>query len=186
MSNNIFHEEGLLTNSFSLKKLFSSSRDVDYQNSEGWTLLFELISKNENENLKTTISLNANINIRDKKGKNALYWAIFYKNTEAIKILLNANIDLYVTPTLSAIHFAIYKDDVKSLKALKNSGMDINYFDDINATPLIYAVLYNKIHCINYLLNNGANINQTDVLGNSALSLAKDLKINSFLSKFKV
>lgn len=182
MSNNIFLEEFSSSN-FSLKKLLTSSRDINYQNSQGWSLLFELVSTNQNENLKSALILNADINLRDKQGRNALYWAIFYKNREAIKILINANINIYVTPTLSAIHFAVYKDDVKSLKALKNSGININYFDDINATPLIYAVLYNKTHCINYLLNNGADVKQADVLGNSALSLAQDLKIESLLCK---
>lgn len=185
MSNNIFLEESNRRSIFSIQSLLSSSRDVNYQDSEGWSLLFELVKSHQNHNLKIALTLNANVNLRDKKGRNALYWAIESKNMEAIRILLEASIDIYVTPTLSAIHYAIYKDDVKSLKTLKNCKMDINFFDEINATPLIYAVLYNKIHCMNYLLHNNADINQQDVLGNSALSLAKDLKIQTFLSKIK-
>ncbi|AXH15323.1 ankyrin repeat domain-containing protein [Malaciobacter mytili] len=182
MSTNFFIENKSLNKSFSLKKLLFSGLDINYQDKDGWCVLFESIAYNENIN--SLISLGVNINIRDKKGRNALYWAIKFKNHEAVRLLIKNYINTYVTPTLSAVHFAIYNDDVKMLKTLKNCGLDLNFLDEINATGLIYAVLYNKLHCIDYLLKNGANIYENDTLGNSAYSLANELQIKSVITKF--
>ncbi|AXH10022.1 hypothetical protein CP960_00340 [Malaciobacter halophilus] len=182
MSTNIFIDDNLVNRSFSLKKLLFSGLDINYQDKQGWCVLFEAIIYNEN--IESIISLNDDINIRDKKGRNALYWAIKYKNFDAVKLLISKGIDLYVTPTLYAVHFAVYNDDVKMLKCLKNLNIDINYLDEINATALIYAVLYNKAHCVDYLIKNGANINQVDVLGNSAYTLAYELQMQNLLKKF--
>ncbi|RXK01092.1 hypothetical protein CRU98_01170 [Arcobacter sp. CECT 8986] len=183
MSRNIFINDSSFSEFFSFRNLMFSNHDVNYQDERGWCVLFESVALNEN--IEAIISLNADINIRDNKGRNALYWAIYYKNVDAVKLLIKNGINLYVTPTLFAVHFAVYNDDVKMLKCLKSCGLDIiNFLDEINATAFIYAVLYNKIHSINYLLKNGADINQPDVLGNSAYSLAKDLKLVSLLEKF--
>ena len=45
--------------------------------------------------------------------------------------------------------------------------------------------LYNKLNSINYLIENGANLNHEDFLGNSAFSLAHDLKIKFLIEKFR-
>ncbi|AXX92667.1 hypothetical protein CPU12_02245 [Malaciobacter molluscorum LMG 25693] len=183
MSRNIFIYDENFSEYFSFKKPIFHNQDINYQDEKGWCVLFESIALNKN--IEVIISLNADINIRDNKGRNALYWAIYYKNIDAVKLLINKGINLYVTPTLYAVHYAVYNDDVKMLKCLKSCGVDIiNFLDEINATAFIYAVLYNKIHSIDYLLKNGADINQPDVLGNSAYSLAKDLKIDNILKKF--
>ncbi len=184
MSTNFFIENKSLNENFSLKKLLFNGLDINYQNKDGWCALFEAVAYHGN--IDEILSLGANINIRDKKGRNSLYWAIKFKNYEVVKLLIkNYSINIYVTPTLSAVHFAIYNDDVKMLKTLKNCGLDLNLLDEINATGLIYAVLYNKLHCIDYLLKNGANIYDSDNLGNSAYSLANELQIKSVIARFK-
>ncbi|RYA23946.1 ankyrin repeat domain-containing protein [Malaciobacter halophilus] len=182
MSTNIFIDDKLTNKNLSLKKLIFSGLDINHQDSQGWCILFETIVYNEN--IEAVLSLNPDIDLRDKKGRNALYWAIKYKNFKAVKLLISKGIDMYVTPTLYAVHFAVYNDDVKMLKCLKNCDVDINYLDEINATALIYAVLYNKVHCVNYLINNNANIYQVDILGNSAYTLAYELQMKNLIKKF--
>lgn len=131
------------------------------------------------------IDSDINLNQRDSKGRNALFWAIYHKQYTSIKKLINLGINTNVTHSLSAINYAIYKDDVKMIKCLKSCGLDINEQDDVQSTPLIYAVLYNKLQSIDYLINNGACLIHEDLLGNSALSLAYDLKIEYLKNKFK-
>lgn len=140
---------------------------------EKWNTIFELIQENQ-----------LDINYRDKNGRNALFWAIHTINTDAIKKLLELGIDLNVTNNLSALNYAVYKDSVKVIKCLKNCGLDLNETDDVNSTPIIYAVLYNKLNSINYLINNDADIFHEDFLGNSAFSLAHDLKIKYLIEIF--
>ncbi|MCG3716744.1 ankyrin repeat domain-containing protein, partial [Aliarcobacter butzleri] len=69
----------------------------------------------------------------------------------------------------------VYNDNIKVIKCLKNCGLNINVIDDINSTPLIYAILYNKQNSIKYLIENGANLDHEDFLGNSPLNLLNNL-----------
>ncbi len=141
--------------------------------SQHWDKLINLIQENQ-----------LDINYRDKKGRNALFWAINASNTKAVEKLLELKIDCKVTNNLTALKYAVYKDDIKIIKSLKNYGVNLDETDDKNSTALIYAVLYNKLNSINYLVDNGVNINHEDFLGNSAFSLAFDLKIKYLIDKF--
>lgn len=131
------------------------------------------------------IEKNTDLNKRDEKGRNSLFWAMYNRNYNLIKDLINLGINTQVTASLSAMNYAVYKDDVKLIKCLKNCGLDINEKDNVLTTPLIYAVLYNKIQSIDYLVSNGACIYHKDILGNSALTLAHDLKIQYLINKFE-
>jgi ankyrin repeat protein len=138
----------------------------------------------KNDNLYSKLFEKKDINDRDEKGRNALFWAMYDKDYKLIEFLIKKGIDLNVTGTLSAMNYAVYKDDVKLIKHLRTCGLDINELDIIKSTPLIYAVLYNKLKSINYLVNNGAFVFCSDTLGNSAFTLASDLKIQYLIDKF--
>ena len=125
------------------------------------------------------------INARDYRGRNALYWAINKNKIEIIKKLISLNISTEVSPNLSALNYAVYLDNTKVLRCLKNCGLDINEFHDINSTPLIYAILYNKQNSINFLVQNGANLEHEDFLGNSALNLSYNSSIHNLLKEIK-
>ena len=89
------------------------------------------------------------INARDCNGRNALYWAILKNKTDIIKKLIDLDISTEVSPNFLAMNFAVYNDNIKVIKCLKNCGLNINVIDDINSTPLIYAILYNKQNSTN-------------------------------------
>ena len=146
-----------------------------------------LIHKDQWETIIEIFTLGiVDINIKDDRGRNSLFWAIHKNKTDIIKKLISLNINSKeVSPNLSAMNYAVYQDNVKVIKCLKNCGLNLNEIDDINSTPLIYAVLYNKLNSINYLIENGANLNHEDFLGNSAFSLAHDLKIKFLIEKFR-
>ena len=151
------------------------------------TLFISLINENKWEVLLQMFTLQIiDINIKDDRGRSCLFWAIQQNKTDVIKKLISLNIDTKeVSPNLSAINYAVYQDNVKVIKCLKNCGINMNEIDDINSTPLIYAVLYNKLNSITYLLENGANIHHEDFLGNSPLSLAYNLKIKYLIEKLE-
>ena len=155
MSNNIFLEKDF--NKIVVANIFSS-----LINSEKWSMLLEMFKSNI-----------LDINSKDINGRNALYWAINKNKTELIKELISLGINTEISPNLSAINYAIYLDNIKILKCLKNCGLNIDEIDDVNSTPLIYAILYKKQNSIKYLIENGADLEHEDFLGNSALSLLK-------------
>lgn len=162
MSNN-----HLLQNNI-MKKLFFSLVE-----NQKWNTLIELIEEQQ-----------LNINYRDNKDRNALYWAIHQSNTKVIDKLLKLGINKNVTPNLSALNYAVYRDNIKVIKCLKNNGFSLDETDEINSTAMIYAVLYNKTHSIDYLFKNGVDIYHENFLGNSAFNLANDLKIDYLITKF--
>lgn len=136
------------------------------------TIFSELIKNGSWDILIKMFSLNIlDINVRDCSGKNALYWAILESNIEAIKSLINLRIDTFVSPNFSAMNFAVYLDNVKVLRCLKSCGLNLDSVDEINSTPLIYALLYNKQNSIKFLINNGANLEHEDFMGNCARNL---------------
>ena len=55
---------------------------------------------------------------------------------------------------------------------MKLNTLNINEFDHINSSPLIYTILFNKQNNINFLVQNGANLEHKNFLGNSALNLS--------------
>ncbi len=150
-------------------------------------IFISLINEDKWDTLIEIFSLGiVDINSKDERGRNALFWAIHKNKTDVIKKLISLKINTKeVSPNLSAINYAVYQDNVKVIKCLKNCGISMNEIDDINSTPLIYAVLYNKLNSINYLIENGANLSHEDFLGNSALSLAYDLRIQFLIEKFR-
>ena len=149
-------------------------------------ILSTLIHKDKWETIIEIFTLGiVDINIKDDRGRNSLFWAIHKNKTDIIKKLISLNINTKeVSPNLSAMNYAVYQDNVKVIKCLRNCGLNLNEIDDINSTPLIYAVLYNKLNSINYLIENGANLNHEDFLGNFAFSLAHDLKIKFLIENF--
>ena len=155
MSNNIFLEKDF--NKIIVANIFSSLIE-----SEKWDMLLEMFKSNILE-----------INSKDINGRNALYWAINKNKTEIIKELISLGINTEISPNLSAINYAIYLDNIKILKCLKNCGLNIDENDDVNSTPLIYAILYKKQNSIKYLIENGANLEHEDFLGNTPAQLLK-------------
>lgn len=156
MSNNIFLEKDF--NKVIISNIFSSL----VENGK-WDMLIEMFKLNI-----------LDINARDHHGKNALYWAMKYKKNDIIVKLLELNISPMVSLSLTAINYAVYLDNTKFLKYLKDFGLDLDEKDEINTTPLINAILYNKQNSIRYLIQNGSDIFHEDFLGNSANSLLKN------------
>ena len=174
-----------LENKKVFEQLIFNGADINYKTKTGWNILFEAVSKDLDEVIVKLIELKIDLNIRDNKGRNALFWAIYYRNIKCIKKLISLGIDTKVTSALTAVNYAVYRNDIKVLRVLKNCGLNLHEKDDVNSTPLIYAVLYNRLQSIDYLLENKACIKHRDFLGNSAYTLAKDLKIRYLIDKFE-
>lgn len=133
-----------------------------------------LIKKDEWETLIRLFSLNIlDINHRDCKGRNILYFAILCKKYEYIKILFDLRVSPIVNFHLNALNFAVCLDDTKALEMLLKCGLDINTLDEIGTSILIYSILYNKKKCRDFLLSNGADIELEDFMGNCAKELLK-------------
>ncbi len=73
------------------------------------------------------------------------------------------------------MHDAAKKGGLKKLKRLVEAGHDVNQRDGWMATiPLMYAAMRGHTDCVEYLLQNGAQLDLKDRDGKTALHLAAD------------
>lgn len=117
--------------------------------------------------------------------------AIVFTDIDLIKIILDngADINKYGTKGATPLTVACSNacGDLEIVKLLLKYGADINKGgSNMNIPSLAYAITINNISIINYLLNNGADIEHHDTSGNSPLMYAigiRDLNVIKLLLK---
>lgn len=147
-----------------LKQLILNGADVNYQSSDGWCLLFELVSLGLDEHIIQLEEDGLNIHIRDLKGRNALFWAIYHENVNVIKALVHKGYDIgsNVTTELPALHYAVYKNNNHIVTLLLDHDYDIETEDSYQQTALGYAYYYDRQEMITLLKQRGARTANLD------------------------
>ena len=133
------------------------------------------VYKNNLDNVRNLLQQGANINVQGLRGTTAIQFATRNNKTELLKILLqHRRVDLILENSESPSPYiiAIQEDDVKSLKLLLDysvtaGNMPVDYFE-----LLMNAVFYNSYQCVDYLIEQGTNINQLDQYGTTPLAIA--------------
>jgi ankyrin repeat protein len=103
--------------------------------------------KEEHNAVRILLEKGADPNRRDSEGRNALMVMSLEKRSENVVELI--------------------------AETLINAGCDINAADNDGRTPLIYAVIYQRLAAVKMLLKRDTNINAKDHDGLSALDWAK-------------
>lgn len=115
--------------------LFGYNPDINARNDGGVTPLLIAIDKSAIRTAGLLIDKGADINVKDRMGKNAIHYLAAAKNATGL------------------------------LSKLQGSGLDINVKDSTNRTPLAIAVENNRTDNVEYLLNIGADVNGKDQAG---------------------
>jgi len=137
------------------------------------------------------ISLEADVNLRDKSGKTPLMWAAgnSYENTELllensadVNAKANDGMTAFIQATL-AVQSKKISTEVMDL--LIENGADVNAAltgSDVSGwTALLFAAVNGDEKLVEYLIRQGAFVNQTSDEGQSALSLARQEKYESLI-----
>jgi len=66
----------------------------------------------------------------------------------------------------------IIRTDINKVKELLDSGADIEYTENYDVTPLMWAVENHNKEAVEFLLDNGAKIDAKDMAGSTSLSRA--------------
>ncbi|MCH9814019.1 MAG: ankyrin repeat domain-containing protein [Epsilonproteobacteria bacterium] len=156
-----------------LERLQFNQIDLNHQNSRGWCLLFEAASSLPTTKLEEILDSGVLINIRDFKGRNALFWALYTGNSSAATILIKRGIDYcsHLVEGISSLHYSIFKNDFEVLKILCEF-MDINIQDNQGSTPLMCAAFYDREQMVEHLIQKGAHLSQVDKEGQNMLDYA--------------
>ena len=100
----------------------------------------------------------------------ALWGVCINNNWELVDILIEAGAKIIED---NHPHTAAENGTWRVLEEIKkNSELNLDAIDDERNTPLYYASKNGHIHTINWLLDNGASVNEDNSYGNTALHIA--------------
>ena len=125
--------------------------------------------------IKLLIKANADPNIRSKRGKTALSYAILSSHLPCAKLLLaagadSAHLDSFDENLLHKAAYSKAKDDSRDLiHILAAAGVDVNGRDRWGSGPLSSAAYYDNDIVVAALLDHEANTDCVDHDGDSPL-----------------
>ena len=126
--------------------------------------------------LEEFLIANADINVRDSYGRNALFWAIKTSHKHNTDLLLTHGISLMVKPNYHALFHTIQSNNLETFSLLLGLGEDINMINEEGQTLLMTAVEKENTMMVRYLINHGINLYAKDNNGLAALDYAKKAK----------
>ncbi|KAL8717704.1 MAG: hypothetical protein Q9225_005081 [Loekoesia sp. 1 TL-2023] len=128
------------------------------------------------QDLQRELSMSTkNIEVADSEGRTPLSWAAELGNLSAVQILLQygAACSSKSINGMTPLHYAAKASSPACLHALLENGAPVSAKNKWNQSPLnIASYSQNDESFINPLLDHGADINERDVYGSSALSCA--------------
>lgn len=158
-------------------KLFiENGASIDYQDSKtGLTPLLSLCQiSNNNQNLeiiKYLIENKADLEKYNKDGDNALICCSKFGYTEIIHELIKGGVNINSKQNNvsknSSLHLAVDYNQNGIVKLLLENGADINILNELNQSPLYYAIKNGNMIMIKILLERGAEIEGKDINGKS-------------------
>ena len=123
--------------------------------------------------LSNTLLQQCDINLRDHRGRNALYWAIHYSSESNVRKLLQYNIDLYVEPKLHALFHAVASGNRTIVGNILSQDVNINMRNAQGQTPLMVAILSKNSAVVHYLMQYGADTTITCYQNKSVYDYAR-------------
>ncbi|WP_246627754.1 ankyrin repeat domain-containing protein [Paenibacillus solanacearum] len=136
---------------------------------KGRVALMEAIESGNPERVKQALD-KATVNELDKAGRTPLHQALVippYNRHQIVGMLLDAGADPNVngTKTIPAISLAAMKKDFVMFRKLMDAGADIHKGDWEDARPFIYAAANDAREIVDFLLQQGEDVNRTDTVG---------------------
>ncbi|EAY10884.1 hypothetical protein TVAG_012500 [Trichomonas vaginalis G3] len=153
--------------SFNFKLLFDKikrGKNFNFVDKENQTLLTAAASLGFDYFIKYFVSKGADINFSPPQGNNPIESAIINSKFSTFKLLIELGCDInYKNENgLTLIHTSAQSSNVDIIKYLiEEKNFDINLKNERNEySPLLYAIIHNNYHVVEYLLSKGADYNQ--------------------------
>ena len=142
-----------------VKYLVDNGVDVNKAGSTGWTPLFAACVGGHLEVVKYLIENGANINQSDKWGKTPLFVACEKGNKATVKYLIEHGADVNQSDNTGQTPLSVAKtEEIKNLLRVQ--------------IPLVMACANENKATVKYLIEHGANVNQSDKDGWTPLHMA--------------
>ncbi len=180
-----------------IETLLEAGADVESPGADGQTALMLVARSSNVRAARVLIRHGANVNARESwREQTALMWAAAESQPEMVKDLIRSGADLDARSKvnewprqvsaepriqwrpaggLTALLYAARQGCLACVRYLVEAGADVNLADPKGVTPLIIATINFNFDIAAYLLRKGANPNERDYWGRTALYAAADL-----------
>lgn len=156
-----------------VRRLIDAGADVNAVSPRGSSAAMRASAGSDPEVLRTLIGAKANLALRDKTGRDALWFASNSGNEAGIDQLLAAGAPIETAlGGQSAMFAAVRGGKVSTLERLLRKGLAPNARDSAGNTPLIAAAARGDLAILKVLLDGGAQIDAQNEAGNTALIVA--------------
>jgi ankyrin repeat protein len=182
--------------------LLDHGADANLSGPDGQTALMEA---NSAAKVKLLLAHGAQLNTKDEQGETALIHAVDRGDVEAVEALVQAGADASIRDGKGATPLMRALEEVPDYRAVRSEGLakrrleaarllltanigDVNVQNDDGETLLMRAASLGDTEIVKELLARGADVNRTDVFGNTAAVFAyeKDrVAIQELLKKAK-
>lgn len=163
--------------------LLEKGADIEAKNKKGETALIKASLAGHLDIAEFLLNCYSNEKIRKLKMYSIMISALEYDNKELVKYLLDNEtaIDVLNENIINKISKLLFNLDVKNiyesikygsleiLNLLMKNGINIEFPNEENETPLIYASKIGSLEIVKLLLNNGANIEAKNKLDRTSL-----------------
>lgn len=158
-----------------LNYLLESGAAVDGKDGSMSSPLHVAVSENDIKITEQLLESGANPDIVDDEGKNALFGAVENSNEKMILLLLShgADINHEDDDGYTPLSLSCAKGNENLCKLLlENGAKSDGVYGVLGNTVLMEAVEGGNLNCVKLILRQGVNVNETNLEGDTALSLA--------------
>ncbi len=180
-----------------IEKILAAGEDANAAvTKDGDTALMSAARAGKVDAIEVFLKHGADVNKTNQRGQTPLMFAVAEKNAAAAKVLIahGANVNAHTNPLpppgkldlifsapappggMTALLFAARQNDLESVKVLIEAGADLKGAAADGSAPLLIAVINGHYSLAKYLLDHGADPNQTDDKGRGPLYAAIDMR----------
>ena len=165
-------------NSAAIRMLVRTGKaDVNISDLSGRTPIFYAVEQNQEDALRTLLSLGADVNAQDNNGVSVLMRASAKNRQDCVNILLRQK---GIDPNLkdfqdrTALIYSVYADELAPTQALLKAGADLNVRDSLQNTPLMSAIKAKNDRAAMFFIQQGAELTAVNASGENAFMLTEE------------
>lgn len=145
--------------------LLENKADINAQTADSNTALHNALWNDNGDLVKLLIENGIDLNIPDQQGISPVYFAVAHRSKEIASLLIDGATDFSGIDDfqLTMLHYAAARGFDDLVRKLVVDGLDINAKCINGKTPLYYASLWGQNNIMDYLKENGAKEEPTQL-----------------------
>ena len=183
-------DQDLVQNTSPALLFCKSLSDINTQNDNGWTPIYQSIMSNNLEALYELLKLGANPDIPNNLGETPLYLSVDINNYDALIILLQYNADGNIAKKNgnTPLHLATKKNQTNFMSALLRNNADPNIVNKLYSQTPMHLAIINKVDeniLVEFNMSKADIYSIKDKYDKSPFDYAKDAGDKNYINLLK-